>query len=87
MNASSRFPASLECLGDVSVRLVLGKHAVSSNQVPVTSACTFSSRATFAHLPGRGKRPKHEQLKVEVTFHGNAYVAPASGREGRVQLG
>ncbi len=87
VNASSRFPSSLECLGDVSVRLLLGKHTVSSNQVPVTSACTFSSQATFAHLPGRGKRPKHEQLKVQVTFHGNAYVAPASGHEGSVRLG
>ena len=58
VNASSRFPSALECLGDVSVHLLLGKNTVSSNQVPVTSACTFSSQATFAHLPGRGKRPE-----------------------------
>ncbi len=87
VNASSRFPASLECTGEVSVHFMLGKRVVSTSQVPLSSSCTFSAPTTFQHLPGRGKRPKHEQLKVQVTFHGNAYAAPANGRQGGVQLG
>lgn len=87
VTGSSRFPASLECTGDVTVRFVLGKRPVSFSLVPLKSDCTFSTQTTFQRLPGRGKRPKSERLRVQIGFRGNSYVAPGSARQGTVTLG
>jgi hypothetical protein len=84
---SSRFPAALECTGDATVRFVLGKRTVAFTLIPVQPNCTFSTQTTFKRLPGRGKRPKPERLRVQIGFRGNGYVAPASARLESVLLG
>ncbi len=85
--ASSRFPASLQCLGTATVRYLLGKRSVSFNVAPVAANCTFSVQTTFNHKPGKGPRPSHEKLRVEVGFRGNGYLAPSTARSESVTLG
>jgi hypothetical protein len=84
---SSRFPSSLECVGNVTVRYLLGKRTVALSLVPLASNCTFSSKTTFRHKPGRGTRPAVEQLRVLIRFGGNGYVAPHTARARTVKLG
>jgi hypothetical protein len=84
---SSRFPSSLECRGNVTVRYLLGKRTVAVSLVPLASNCTFSSKTTFRHKHGRGKRPAVEQLRVLISFGGNGYVAPHTARARFVKLG
>jgi hypothetical protein len=84
---SSRFPASLECVGNVTVRYLLGKRTVALSLVPLQPNCTFSTVTTFRHKPGRGKRPAVESLHVRIGFEGNGYVAPGTARLETVRLG
>jgi hypothetical protein len=76
-------PASVGCNGTVSVRFFLGRHSRAKSLAPVQSNCTFSVATLFHRLIG-----KHStRLRIEVRFHGNPYLAPASARPQRVHLG
>jgi hypothetical protein len=87
VSGSSRFPATLNCVGNVTVRFSLGKRTVSRTVVPLKPDCTFSTQTTFRHAPGRGKNRTPERLGVHVSFGGNGYVAPGSARTGSVIVG
>jgi hypothetical protein len=84
---SARFPATVNCLGDVTVRFSLGKRTVASSVIPLKPDCTFSTRTTFRRMPGHGRRPSQERLRIRVSFGGNGYLAPGRARNESVRLG
>jgi hypothetical protein len=84
----SSIPASIACIGNATVKFFLGKKLVASSLAAIASNCTYTSTATFKHLPGSGKhKPKKETLKVEVHFRGTGYLAPADAKSQKVTIG
>ena len=88
---SSKFVAAGQCTGNVFVRYFAGNRQVSLLRTTVQSNCTYRSVAIFTHTFAPkvgGKRPSTQQLRVEVRFGGNGYLAPtAKPRVGHVGLG
>jgi hypothetical protein len=88
---SSRFVSSAQCTGNVFVRYFIGARQVSLSRTSIQADCTYRSQAVFTHtfaFKVGGKRPSTEQLRVEVRFGGNGYLAPtARARVGHVILG
>jgi hypothetical protein len=88
VKASSRVPAALACVGDVTIRFFNGNKNISFGLVPVQPNCTFSSQVSFNRLPGRGSQ-KHRivHLRVRIFFRGNGYVAGVNAKTHTVTLG
>jgi hypothetical protein len=88
---SPRFVSAAQCTGTVFVRYFIGNRQVSGQRTAIQSDCTYRSLVIFTHtfaLKVGGKRPSTEQLRVEVRFGGNGYLAPtAKARVGHVVLG
>lgn len=87
VSGAARFPAALNCTGDVTVKFTLGRRTVASSVIPLKPDCTFSTLTTFRRMPGHGRRPSHERLKVHISFGGNGYVARGRARTESVRLG
>jgi hypothetical protein len=81
--APASLPPGVACSGSVAVRFLVGHRSVASRLVPVQPNCTFSSQVLFHRLIHHRSR----RLRVEVRFHGNGYLTPASARAQRVRLG
>jgi hypothetical protein len=84
---SSAFPASLSCLQNATVRFFLGRRQVASALATVTPDCKFSTVTVFNHLPGRVRKHRQVQLRVQIHFRGNSYLAPSDALPERVTLG
>ncbi len=91
LTPSSRFVAAGQCTGNVFIRYFIGNRQVSGQRTAIASNCTYRSLVIFTHTFAfkiGGKRPSTEQLRVEVRFGGNGYLAPtARARVGHVTLG
>jgi hypothetical protein len=88
---SSHFVTSAQCTGNVFVRYFIGARQVTLSRTSIQPDCTYRSQVVFTHtfaFKVGGKRPSTEQLRVEVRFGGNGYLAPtAKARVGHVTLG
>jgi hypothetical protein len=91
LTPSPRFVAAGQCTGNVFVRYFIGTRQVSVSRAAIQSNCTYRSVVVFTHTFAfkiGGKRPSTEQLRVEVRFGGNGYLAPTTrARVGHVTLG
>jgi hypothetical protein len=85
---TSRFlPQAVQCTGSVTVRFFNGKRRIGSSLLALGPDCKFAGTTTFRHLPGRGKRGRHVDVTVRISFGGNPYSAPATARTETVTLG
>lgn len=80
-------PQSVQCTGSVTARYFDGKRRVASNLFALGPDCKFSGKTTFHRLPGRGKRGRHVDLSVQISFGGNPYLASATARSETITLG
>jgi phosphodiesterase/alkaline phosphatase D-like protein len=80
---SSSLPASVSCNGTVAVRFFLGRDTRALRTAQVKPDCTYFSQVLFHKLIGRGST----RLRVEVRFHGNAYIGSSHTHVQRVHLG
>lgn len=80
---SSSLPTSVSCNGTVAVRFFLGKDTRALRTAQVKPDCTYFSQVLFHKLIGRGST----RLRVEVRFHGNAYIGSSHTHVQRVHLG
>jgi hypothetical protein len=81
------FPPQLGCVGNATIRYLLGRHQVASTLAPMQPNCTFSAQVSFNGKPGRGKKNRQVHLRVLIHFRGNGYLAPSDARPESVVLG
>ncbi len=81
------FPPQLACVGNATIRYLLGHKQVASTLAPMQPNCTFSAGVVFNHLPGHGKKNRKVHLRVLIHFRGNGYLAPSDARPESVVLG
>ncbi len=87
---SGSFPAAPQCNGNVGIRFFIGKRLVAFRTTPLQSNCGFYWKSTFGHTfaPKAGQpRPRTQQMRIQVTFQGNGYLAPKRARDHFVTLG
>jgi len=91
LTPSSRFFGPAQCTGTVNIRYFIGTRQVTLLRTSLQSNCTYRATAIFTHtfaFKVGGKRPATEQLRVEVRFGGNGWLAPTkNARVGHVILG
>lgn len=80
-------PASLACVGKVTVTYLLGRKTVLNTSTALQPDCTFAAAARFRKLPGKGPRGRTVKLTVRIRFGGNSYLAAATARTETVTLG
>jgi hypothetical protein len=85
LHAPGFIPSQFACAGSVRVSFWLGRHRVARSIVPVQANCGFASVTAFKHRP----RHRHGRVKLRVfaRFLGTGYLAPKTGRAGKVRLG
>jgi hypothetical protein len=76
-------PPSVGCNGTVAVRYFIAHRSVAVRYTRLQPNCTFTRAILFHGLIGHHRR----QLRVEVRFWGNSYLASAGARPQRVMLG
>lgn len=87
---SGPFPAGAQCSGQVAIRYFAAGHRVAKRFTAVQTDCSFSHQATFGHTFAShrgGKRPARQTMRLEISFAGNGYLAPAQARTEYVTLG
>jgi hypothetical protein len=77
----SSIPASLNCVGTVTVKVFNGRHRVGNATSAVEPGCTFSVTTRVGRIHHRRRHgARSVRLKVVTTFAGNGYLAPRKGR-------
>ena len=66
-------PATLRCVGNVTVNYYIGKTRTAHVLVPVQPTCTFAAHVSFRRSHGKGVVP----ITVKVHYEGNGYLAGA----------
>ncbi len=87
---SSSFLTAPQCAGNIGIRFLVGARQIAARTTPVQSNCGFFWLSTFRHtFPGTpgGGRPASQQMRIQITFQGNGYLAPKRARIHVVTLG
>lgn len=87
VTTSRSLPTGVQCSGNITVRFFNGKRRVGLSLFPVGPDCKFSGATTFRHLPTRNRKVHQVHLRVQVSFGGNHYSAPANARREGVTAG
>jgi hypothetical protein len=85
IHGPSWIPSTYDCVGNVTVRFLLGTRRVGSTLIPLAPNCKFSGQTVFNRIPGHHGGPV--TLTVLVRFAGNGYLTPRRASAETVTLG
>jgi phosphodiesterase/alkaline phosphatase D-like protein len=85
VHGPSWIPSTYDCVGNVTVRYLLGTRRIGSTLLPLQPNCKFSGQTVFNRIPGHHGGPV--TLTVLVRFAGNGYLTPRRAGAETITLG